>query len=153
MAGPDDIKAEINRQNPDQTCPRRMQEARPASQQENQDYWERQIGKPHCSYCGSLHPDEFMAMAEAGVEIIPTDKSYKCYLVYDTGTPRKTETTGHVTVVSGGRHQTKFYYQHLSTAQRARFIELYNSGSMKVGHPGRFYVLPFFCQSQEHRHD
>lgn len=40
----------------------------------------------------------------------------------------------------------KFYYQHLSTGQRAEFIDLYNRGQMKVGYPGHLYVLPFFVQ-------
>ncbi|NUP39507.1 MAG: hypothetical protein HOY76_21470 [Streptomyces sp.] len=39
----------------------------------------------------------------------------------------------------------KFYYQHLSTAQQSEFIALYNEHRMKVGHPGRLYVLPFFA--------
>ena len=39
----------------------------------------------------------------------------------------------------------KFYYQHLSTEQRDEFIALYNEGRLKIGYPGRLYVLPFFA--------
>lgn len=38
----------------------------------------------------------------------------------------------------------KFYYQHLSSAQMDRFVELINQKRMRIGYPGRFYVLPFF---------
>lgn len=41
--------------------------------------------------------------------------------------------------------EAKFYYQHLSEAQRRDFISLYNAGEMTVGYPGHFYRLPFFC--------
>lgn len=40
----------------------------------------------------------------------------------------------------------KFYFQHLSPEQRTRFVELINERKMKVGMPGHFYVLPFFCK-------
>lgn len=49
-----------------------------------------------------------------------------------------------MTVGSSGQ-EAKFYYQHLSEAQRAEFIEFYNAKRMKVGYPGHFYRLPFFC--------
>lgn len=41
----------------------------------------------------------------------------------------------------------KFYYQHLSAEQQTEFIELYNERRMKIGFPGRLYVLPFFTTS------
>jgi hypothetical protein len=41
--------------------------------------------------------------------------------------------------------EAKFSYQHLSDEQRAEFIKLYNSKRMRVGYPGHFYPLPFFC--------
>lgn len=43
------------------------------------------------------------------------------------------------------RH-SKFYFQHLDAAGQARFIDLLNSGRMKVGYPGHFYRLPFFTR-------
>jgi hypothetical protein len=33
-----------------------------------------------CSYCGSIHPDDFFAAIEAGSELGPTDKDYKVYI-------------------------------------------------------------------------
>jgi len=46
-----------------------------------------------------------------------------------------------------GDQSAKFYYQHLTAEQRTEFIALYNEGRMKVGYPGHFYRLPFFCRS------
>ncbi len=40
-----------------------------------------------CSYCGSLHPDDFMAAARAGCELGPTDKGYKVYVDLPEGEP------------------------------------------------------------------
>lgn len=48
---------------------------------------------------------------------------------------------------SSGGQEAKFYYQHLSDAQRAEFIDLVNDGRMKIGYPGHFYRLPFFCRA------
>lgn len=33
-----------------------------------------------CSFCGSLHPDQFMELVREGWIVGPTDKSYKAYL-------------------------------------------------------------------------
>lgn len=81
-----------------------------------------------CSYCGSMHPDEFFKQVEAGAEVIPTDKSYKAYVMTPSG-------------------QKKFYFQHLSHDDQAKFIELLNNKTMKIGYPGHFYTMPFFAQS------
>ncbi len=45
-----------------------------------------------------------------------------------------------------GTQSAKFYFQHLSEAQRDDFIVLHNAGALKFGHPGRLYVLPFFAR-------
>lgn len=80
-----------------------------------------------CSYCGSMSEDRFFhCVEELGLEVTPTDKSYKAY-------------------VRGAPGAGKFYFQHLSEAGKARFIELANSKRMRLAFPGRFYVLPFFC--------
>lgn len=91
-------------------------------------------GQRCCSYCGSMHPDDFFAAIEAGWEVEPTDKNYKSYVTEKLG--------GALQPVSGKHH--KFYFQHLDTAQQQRFIELLNTGKMRLGYPGRFYALPFF---------
>ena len=41
------------------------------------------------------------------------------------------------------------YFQHLSKADRARFIELHNADKMKIAFPGHFYTRPFFCRVVE----
>jgi len=40
----------------------------------------------------------------------------------------------------------KFYFQHLDSTQKDRFLELLNSGVMKVSLPGYFYILPYFLR-------
>ncbi|MDX5563740.1 hypothetical protein PYK79_10795 [Streptomyces sp. ID05-04B] len=52
-----------------------------------------------------------------------------------------------VAPTAAGSTEAKFYYQHLSAGQQAEFIGLYNERRMKVGYPGRLYVLPFFAAS------
>lgn len=83
-----------------------------------------------CSFCGSLHPDDFMERAKDGWQIGPTDKSYKAYL----GSP------------DGGSHESKFYFQHLSAEQRTEFVQLLNAKTLNIGYPGHFYTLPFFVK-------
>lgn len=79
-----------------------------------QDYWERfkTNGNRVCSYCGSLHPEDFFTLVrhcanspedatyDSMVRIEPSDKSYKVY-VYQPGVRNAHE---------GG---IKFYTQHL----------------------------------------
>lgn len=117
-----------------QTCPRRIEQGRAdpdspfAGSGEGLDDWKPGhgvIGQSRgCTYCGSMHPDDFMQAVRDGKEIGPTDKSYKAYV---------------------DDHHGKFYFQHLGDEQRDEFIEIYNAHRMHVGYPGHFYVLPFFC--------
>lgn len=100
------------------TCPRRYESY--AQNAENADSY---VGGK-CSYCGSVEPEEFLQAVREGIEVGPTDKSYKAYL---------------------NDHQ-KFYFQHLNQEQRAEFIRLYNENIMRLGYPGRFYVLPYFVK-------
>lgn len=85
-----------------------------------------------CSYCGSVSQEAFLAFIEAGGEVGPTDKSYKAYL------------TATDTVQPPG---IKFYFQHLDEAGQRKFIELVNAKRVRIGYPGHFYVLPFFCRT------
>jgi hypothetical protein len=99
------------------------------------DTWESDNS---CSFCGSMNPDAFMAHVEAGdVELEPTDKNYKVYVVLPRK-PGESENTLHA--------HAKFYFQHLSVEQRKRFVELLNEAKLSIAYPGRFYVLPFFIQ-------
>lgn len=84
-----------------------------------------------CSYCGSVSQEAFLAFVEAGGEVGPTDKSYKAYLHSTDDVPAP---------------GIKFYFQHLDQAGRDKFIELYNANRMRIGYPGHFYSLPYFCK-------
>lgn len=84
-----------------------------------------------CSYCGSLSPELLFDQIAKGAEIGPTDKSYKIYV----------RLVDHQVRGAG-----KFYFQHLSSEEQTRFIDLVNSKAMKIGIPGHFYVLPFFAR-------
>lgn len=141
-----------------QTCPRRMNEMGPWEREENLDDWTTGRGLAgvqgdnlSCSFCGSLHPDTFMEWVEAGGQIDPTDKSYKAYIHCPLPNPRYGETT-HSVLPSGTKLTTvygaeaKFYFQHLSTEQKRRFVDLYNDRTMKIA-GGNFYQMPFFMVS------
>ena len=121
-----------------QTCPRRVGELGPWERGKGLDTWAIRDQMRTCSFCGSLHPADFMDLIEQGWVVGPTDKNYKVYL-------------------SGPamRDQAKFYYQHLSGEQRARFVELSNNAAlgidpaMHIGDPGYFYVQPFFMRYED----
>lgn len=114
-----------------ETCPRRMLDLGPWKRAEGLDgYADGQYGGPHCTFCGSLHPDRFMELLREGWGLGPTDKTYKAYL-------------------KGPAGETKFYYHHLSPEQRNEFIEMYNSQSLTITYPGHLYVAPFFAKLAE----
>lgn len=46
----------------------------------------------------------------------------------------------------GNRRHSKFYFEHLSDAQKLRFIELLNEKKLRLEYPGYFYRLPFFVR-------
>ena len=47
---------------------------------DNADFWYIRHGLRVCSYCGSLHPDDFMSAVKCGNRLTPTDKNYKAYI-------------------------------------------------------------------------
>jgi len=128
-----------------------------------------------CSWCHSISPAKFFEAIEAGCEIGPTDKNYKAYVRLPNPDVGKTIETGSESGpafdIDGiptradltdqekaeGRYRrtfhgpaashirAKFYFQHLSKADRDRFIELHNAGKMTFAFPGHFYARPFFC--------
>lgn len=110
-----------------QNCPRRSESFREAEGEP--DAWDIRIQMAgglrarHCSWCGSLHPDDFLQRVEEGWVVGPTDKSYKLYLEDQ----------------QGAQH-TKFYTPHLSPEQGDRFRALYEAGKIAIGYPGHFYV-------------
>jgi len=103
-----------------QTCPRRINELGPWERTENLDMWDKEN---KCTFCGSLHPDEFLKRAKEGDKVTPTDKNYKCYL-----------------------NDRKVYFQHFNDEQQSTLIEMMNNNEINFAIPGRFYVPPFFCQ-------
>ena len=40
--------------------------------------------------------------------------------------------------------QTKFYFNHLSPAQKQKFVDMLNEHRMKLDYPGYFYTKPYF---------
>ena len=121
------------------TCPRRVEDGTHTTDSPfrnsgpDQDAYTpgHGIGGQHrgCTYCGSMHPDDFLEAIRAGATIGPTDKNYKAYV---EGWEKN--------AANGG----KFYFQHLSTEQRHEFVRLLNEGSVTIGYPGFFHVRPFF---------
>ncbi len=119
------------------TCPRRAEDGTDDPNSPfrgagpNQDKWLRGgmgTQRRSCSYCGSMPGDEFMAAVRDGTKIGPTDKSYKAYV---------------------GEMAGKFYFQHLSEADRRAFLAMLNGElpeAVNIGYPGHFYVLPFFIR-------
>jgi hypothetical protein len=120
-----------------------------------------------CSYCGSLDPEVLLKRIEAGdAMVIPTDKTYKIYLRNDGGEdflqtyrdcyandglgysvarePRCTGPKDCTHWVTRTTSQTKFYFQHLSSEQQLKFIELLNARRIKFSEPGYFYTKPYF---------
>jgi len=102
-------------------CPRRAEiGAPPPPGWPTTDTWRHD---QTCSYCGSLHPDEFIRRLAAGETIGTTTKTYKAYL----DNPR-----------------AKFYYQHLSEDQRTEFIRLLNDGVTRPDF--EWNPMPFFMR-------
>ena len=112
-------------------CPRRA-EVGGAPQFPGPDRWRED---QTCSYCGSLSPAKLFEAIEAGTALDPTDKSYKLYI-------GKLGADGQEIHASPAG---KFYFQHLSEAERRRFVELSNAGKLHMPH-GWFYVMPFFMR-------
>jgi hypothetical protein len=118
------------------TCPRREEDGTHIHRPQfalptgpNLDTWEvrEKDGLRKCSYCGSVHPDDFLARLKAGDALGATDKNYKAYLAYSVGF-------------------NKFYFQHFSADQRTEFIGLLNARAVTFDFPGGFTVLPYFIR-------
>ncbi|MBI4900916.1 MAG: hypothetical protein HY829_10615 [Actinobacteria bacterium] len=142
-------------------CPRRDEVLNPDGpfKVPNHDEWHGKDPRRTCSWCGSMHPDDFLAAIRAGVTVGPTDKSYKAYVEETLNDPDRVAlgerykaqgfTREHATDLAkhaSGAHIGKFYYRHLSEEQQGEFIGLLNAKAVHVGYPGHFYVLPFFVK-------
>ena len=74
-----------------QTCPRRVGELGPWDHSENLDTWESlPNGDRVCSFCGSMHPDDLIALFPEAIDPNSTTrvelstKQYKLYIQRDT---------------------------------------------------------------------
>lgn len=159
-------------------CPRRLE---PFSYDDGKDdeWKDRGDGYRACSYCGSMHDDDFFAAMEAGRMLVGTDKNYKVYVemphtqagktievgsesgpAFDRdGKPNKDDLT--LAEKARGRYdrkimgtasvtkQAKFYWQHLDQAGQDRFIHLWNAGVLNIEPRFGLYRLPFFAVKRE----
>lgn len=138
-------------------CPRREESFGGPSWAPSHDEWRGKDPRRTCSWCGAMHPDDFLAAVRAGLTIGPTDKNYKAYVEETLTATQRAELArayeaqgflkDHVTELTetaAGEHVGKFYFQHLSEEQRDEFIGMLNAKSVTIGYPGHFYVLPFF---------
>lgn len=94
-----------------QTCPRRMNEFGPWKYKENLDIWNKRGPDRVCSFCGSMHPEDFEKFLQKVIEdeslaIEHSDKSYKIY-IRDFNNERNGVNKGAI----------KYYKQHNYTNQ------------------------------------
>lgn len=87
-----------------QTCPRRIREIGPWEHKEGLDRWNKTGADRTCSFCGSLHPEDFehvleRVIADPSCRIDHSDKSYKIYI-------HRPE------IKNGGEGAIKYYKQH-----------------------------------------
>ncbi len=67
------------------TCPRRSEPGQFGHGIENEDYWYRRKKDRTCSYCGSMHPEDFnqvllRVITDPACTIDISDKPYKIYI-------------------------------------------------------------------------
>lgn len=68
-----------------QTCPRRMADLGPWEYKHNLDTWQLVGNDRCCSFCGSMHPEDFericdQAITDENTWLEQSDKSYKVYI-------------------------------------------------------------------------
>lgn len=92
-----------------------------AEREEKVDRWDKVGNDRCCSYCGSIHPDDLIALIhEQGLSVIdPSDKGYKWYL-NRPGIP------------NAGFGAIKYYRQHDTPEFLAALRELVNPGQGKT---------------------
>ncbi len=121
-----------------QRCPRRQEAPDPNAYgdgSDTPDVWEYGHGLisgdryriKTCSYCGSMHPDEFLAQIRDGWIVGQTSKNYKAYI----GPPP----SGSV---------AKFYFQHMDEAQKRELIQLTNDRLIAFDIGNFWYTDPYF---------
>lgn len=126
-----------------------------------------------------MHPDDFLAAAEAGHVLTPTDKNYKVCVDLPHPEPDGQRVVSYTNFkpdgdgwleatpearakwglsdstqwfmlgTNGKTIRAKFYFMHLSDAQMVRFVELLNAKKVQFGYPGYFYRLPYFITREQ----
>lgn len=91
-------------------CPRQA-EATMQTQLDHATTWRLERGLRTCSYCGSMHPDEFMAAVEAGARVTPTDKNYKVYIDVPESEPDQMTVTTSISWVPTADEIARGVYQ------------------------------------------
>jgi len=149
------------------TCPRRIEDGMADENSpftysgSNLDTWRKDNT---CSYCGSLDPETFLEAVELGNPVGATDKNYKMYIdlpgsgkkvktISQNFKPQKGEGFKKVpfknewykTEPEVTRH-AKFYFQHLDTDQKKKFVDLVNQKKLNYQGGIGLYVLPYFMR-------
>jgi len=93
------------------TCPYRMGDLEPWERKENLDRWNKRNKDKVCSFCGSWHPEEFLAFLDKVIStkaeenrIEISDKKYKIYVTRPG-------------ILNAGEGTIKFKTHHLSKEQ------------------------------------
>lgn len=78
-----------------------------------------------CNYCGGHRPSKALEAMTKGAQVVPTDKSYKCY-------------------VDGLGYCGKVYFNHFGEAQAVELVRRIECKELNLADPGYFYAgLPF----------
>lgn len=131
------------------TCPRRIEDGTDTTDSPftfagpNRDTYQSGhglVGQGRgCTYCGSMHPGDFMEALRDGARLGVTDKNYKAYVEGYQG---------------NGPNGGKFYYQHLSVEQRHELIRMLNAREIKFQEIDGMFLdfrhgaLPYFIGMQ-----
>lgn len=116
-------------------CPRRGESAIGFSEEGDADYWHVRDHHRVCSYCGSMHPDEFFSAVEAGHKIGPTDKGYKAYV--DLPHP---DAEGERIVCSANFEHTGPGWIKVTKENEAELVRKYGSSAMIGDHAAENWI-------------
>jgi hypothetical protein len=112
------------------TCPRRMGQFGDWDREEGLDRWTSgDADRRTCSFCKSMHPDEFMMLIRSGGNVGRTQVPYEAPVVDRSG-----ETVG------------KIDYLHLTDRQQAQFADMMRDESHHLGADGSIAATPFFAK-------
>lgn len=105
------------------TCPKRLSFSSHWSKHRVlHDYW---TDANKCSCCGGLHPSEALRQMRKGIEIIPTEKSYKILL---------------------GLNQTPVYFFHFDLKHQEQFKGLFAEHKLRFAYSSVMFQPPLFMK-------